>query len=440
MPADDTIAAIATAAGRAAIGVVRVSGPAVPQIATGVLGALPAPRHAQLADFRGRHGEALDRGIALYFPAPGSYTGEDVLELQGHGGPVVLSLLLARCLELGARPAQPGEFTRRALLHDKLDLMQAEAVADLIEAASDGAARSAARSLSGQFSTAVVALQQKLTEARALLEASFDFSEDEIAALTQTALAEKLAALSIAFEQILAAARSGKLLRDGLEVALVGPPNVGKSSVMNALAREPVAIVTAIPGTTRDLVRTTIVVSGVPVHLTDTAGLRETDDPVESIGIGRAREAAQHADLVVAIRDVRAEETSFALDRSPKVLHVHNKIDLAHLAPRRVAIAGEEHIWLSATERSGLELLTAALLEQAGGAPAADGTFSARQRHLDGLRRSQDRVRTAAAVLHTPEFAAEELRLAQQDLSVLTGEQLSDDLLGEIFSRFCIGK
>ena len=442
MGADDTIAAIATPAGRGAIGVVRVSGPAVPAIAAGIVGSELPPRSAHLTDFRDAAGAALDRGIALYFPAPGSYTGEHVLELQGHGGPVILSLVLERCIELGARLAEPGEFTRRAYLNGKLDLAQAEAVADLIDAATTRAARGALRSLAGELSERVAALQQELTDVRVLFEASFDFPEEELDVLTEAGAARRLGGLRQEFARTLQAARQGSLLRDGITVALSGPPNVGKSSIINKLSGEEIAIVTPIAGTTRDLLRATIALEGFPVHLIDTAGLRTTDDPVEIIGVERARAAARQADLVLHISDSGSDPTNSMqrLEGEARVIHVHNKIDLVSIPAHAETIAGEEHVWISAKSGSGIELLAQAMVRAAGAEVLAEGTFSARQRHIDALRTAAQHVEQAVAAVDTPEFAAEELRLAQAALSRITGEQVADDLLGEIFSRFCIGK
>jgi len=443
MVADDTIAAIATPAGRGAIGVVRVSGSAVRSIAHGIAGGVPGPRVAQLAVFRDAEGAAIDQGLALFFPGPASYTGEDVLELQGHGGPVVLSMVLDRCLALGARLAEPGEFTRRAFLNDKLDLAQAEAVADLIDAATERAARSAARSLGGALSNAVAALQQGLTDIRVLFEASFDFPEEEVDVLTETGAVQRLGALRDQFAATLRAAGQGSLLREGVRVALVGPPNVGKSSLINSLSGEDVAIVTAVPGTTRDLLRASIALQGIPVHLVDTAGIRTTHDPVEVIGVERARAAAQEADVVLRITDcTRADavqqEEAAAVDAT--VIHVHNKIDLAGIAPKAETRHGETHVWISARQGDGIDLLKDAIVSAAGAEPMTEGVFLARQRHLEALRTALEHVERAAATVETPEFAAEELRLAQLALSRITGEHAADDLLGEIFARFCIGK
>jgi tRNA modification GTPase len=391
-----------------------------------------------LAEFRDGTGAALDRGIALYFSAPASYTGEDVLELQGHGGPVVLSLVLQRCVELGARLAEPGEFTRRAFLNDKVDLARAEAVADLIDAATARAARSAVRSLVGELSERVAALQQKLTDMRVLFEASFDFPEEELDVLAESAALQRLAALRQEFTSTLRSAQQGSLLRDGMTVALSGPPNVGKSSIINRLSGEDVAIVTPVPGTTRDLLRATIALEGIPVHLVDTAGLRPTSDPVESIGVERARAAMRQADLVLRISDGSSDATE--LESDARVLHVHNKIDLSGVPAHAKTLAGEEHVWISAKLGCGLDLLRQAIVQAAGAETLAEGTFMARHRHIEALRTAALHVEQAEARLEASEFAAEELRLAQVALSRITGEQAADDLLGEIFSRFCIGK
>jgi tRNA modification GTPase len=442
MGADDTIAAIATPAGRGAIGVVRVSGPAVPAIAAGIVGSALLPRTAHLAEFRDGAGAPLDRGIALFFPGPASYTGEDVLELQGHGGPVVLSLVLERCLELGARLAEPGEFTRRAFLNDKLDLAQAEAVADLIDAATTRAARSAMRSLSGELSGRMSALQQKLTDVRVLFEASFDFPDEELDVLTVTGAARRLAELDSEFDRTVHAARQGSVLRDGLTVTLVGPTNVGKSSLINRLAGDEVAIVTPLPGTTRDLVRTVVDLEGIPVHFVDTAGLRSTDDPVERIGVERAEAAAAQADIVLRISDCAVGEppAKGAASQGVRTIQVHNKIDLVGASARAETIAGEEHVWISAKFGKGIGLLKAAIVRAAGAEALTEGVLSARQRHIEALRKAATHVAEARRRVAAPEFAAEELRLAQSALSELAGEYAADDLLGEIFSRFCIGK
>ena len=442
----DTIAAIATAQGQAGVGVVRVSGARLESFAAQLLGRLPEPRHAMRATFGDASGAAIDDGIALYFPAPHSYTAEDVLELQGHGGPVVLQMLLRRCFELGARLAEPGEFTRRAFLNDKLDLAQAEAVADLIEAATETAARCAVRSLQGEFSAAIRNLVDQLIELRALVEATLDFPEEEIDPLERADARGRLERLRTALADTLERAKQGSLLRTGLHVVLAGQPNVGKSSLLNRLAGADLAIVTAIPGTTRDAVREAIQIEGVPLHLVDTAGLRETADEVERLGIARTWSEIERADLLVLIVDARAGVT--AADeaivarlpaRLPRVV-VHNKSDLSGDAPRVGAHREATTVHLSAKTGAGVELLQAHLLERAGWRPAEESPFIARERHLVCLRRAAEHLEAAAQQASAAELLAEELRLAQDQLNAITGEFTADDLLGQIFSRFCIGK
>lgn len=419
----------------------RVSGTDVAPLATAVLGRVPAPRHATFARFLDAEGSTLDEGIALLFAAPHSFTGEAVLELQGHGGPVVLNLILQRCIELGARLAGPGEFTRRAYLNGKLDLAQAEAVADLIDAASTEAARSAVRSLSGAFSARIHELLEALTRLRMLVEATLDFPEEEIDFLKQADAFGRLDRIEAALAGVRAQARQGALLREGLTVVLIGQPNVGKSSLLNQLAGFEAAIVTEIAGTTRDTVREAIQIQGVPLHIIDTAGLRETDDAVEKIGIARTWAALDNADvallLVDAAHGVGADERAI-LARLPAVarLTVHNKIDAMHEEPR---VSGDE-IWLSAKTGAGVELLREKLLAAAGWQAAGEGVFMARARHLDALGRAATRVAAARETLSQLELFAEELRLAQAALAEITGEFTADDLLGEIFSKFCIGK
>ena len=441
VPPPETIAAIATAPGRGGVGVVRVSGADVSPFAQALLGRLPAPRHATYTRFLAGDGSALDEGIALYFAAPHSFTGEDVLELQGHGGPVVLGLLLARCLELGARLAEPGEFTRRAYLNGKLDLAQAEAVADLIDAASSEAARSAVRSLTGAFSARIAELVDALTRLRMLVEATLDFPEEEIDFLRDADAYGRLDAIDAALESVRTQARQGALMREGLTVVLIGQPNVGKSSLLNQLAGFEAAIVTEIAGTTRDTVREAIQIRGVPLHVVDTAGLRETDDPVERLGIARTWEAVARADvallLVDAAHGIGADEAAI-IARLPQVarITVHNKIDAAGEHARA---AGDE-IWLSAKTGAGVDLLRERLLEAAGWQPAGEGAFMARARHLAALDRARGHLAAAREHAARLELLAEELRLAQEALAEITGEFTADDLLGEIFTRFCIGK
>jgi tRNA modification GTPase len=446
LSATDAIAAIATAPGRAGIGVVRVSGPRLEQFATGLLGRSPLPRRATRATFRDAAGAAIDDGLALYFPAPHSYTGEDVLELHGHGGPVVLQMVLRRCFELGARLAEPGEFTRRAFLNDKLDLAQAEAVADVIEAATETAARCAVRSLQGEFSRAVHALVDALIELRALVEATLDFPEEEVDPLDRADARGRLERLRAALASTLDRAQQGSLLRTGLHVVIAGQPNVGKSSLLNRLAGEELAIVTPIPGTTRDTIRQAIQVEGVPLHLVDTAGLREATDEVERIGVARTWNEIERADVLLLIVDAAAgvasaDEAIVARlpARLPRVV-VHNKIDLTGGAPRVVAEGGATAVHLSAKTGAGVDLLRAHLLERAGWHPAEESPFIARERHLVCLRRAAERLDAASSQASASELLAEELRLAQGELNAITGEFTADDLLGEIFARFCIGK
>ena len=440
----DTIAAVATPAGRGGIGVVRVSGPQAARIAAAIVGEVPAARHARFADFRAADGGLLDQGLAIFFPRPHSYTGEDVLELQGHGGPIVMRQLLRRCLELGARAARPGEFTQRAFLNERLDLAQAESVADLIDASSEQAARSAARSLAGEFSARIHELVARLTQLRAHVEACIDFPEEEIDPADREARRQGIAGLLHATRAVLQEAKQGAVLREGLTVVLAGPPNVGKSSLLNRLAGEEVAIVTPIAGTPRDYVRATIALEGVPIHLIDTAGLREATDEVERIGVERAWSAVRGAGAVLLIE---SERDGMALDsalreRMPQgvpVARVVNKIDLGGGVPARTDEAGGSIVRLSAKTGAGIELLRAWLLEVAGWQPHGDGIFMARERHLTALRQAQGHLETALAQ-QALELQAEELRLAQRALGDITGVVSADQLLGEIFSRFCIGK
>lgn len=442
----DTIAAIATAPGRAGIGVVRVSGPAVRNIAAAILGRTLQARAATLCDFLEAESGILDRGIAIFYPAPHSYTGEDVLELQGHGGLAVLRLVLRRCLHLGARPAQPGEFTQRAFLNDKLDLAQAESVADLIDASSEAAARGAMRSLAGEFSGRVGQLNGALIELRTLVEATLDFPEEEIDFLERTGVVEKLGHLRERVTTLLAEAEQGRILRDGAKVVLIGEPNVGKSSLLNRLAEEEVAIVTEIPGTTRDPLRYELAIEGVPVHVIDTAGLRDATDAVEKIGIQRAWREIHQADLALLIVDATVGITDAALGilselpDSLKKIIVFNKIDILRRAPAEVQTMSGIEIWLSAKTGDGLDLLRTALLRCIGWQPTEEGTFSARERHLRALREAEASLNRAANEPSSLELMAEELRLAQQAFANITGKFSADDLLGEIFSRFCIGK
>jgi len=446
MNRNDTIAAIATAPGRAGIGIVRISGPALPKLIAGLLERPPPPRHAVLADFLDAGGAVMDCGIALYFPAPRSYTGEDMLELQGHGGTVVLQLLLRRCLELGARLAEPGEFTKRAYLNDKLDLAQAESVADLIDASTTEAARCAVRSLQGAFSERIAVLARALVELRTVVEATLDFPEEDVEFLRRADVEGRLAAVRTELGAVQEASRQGSLLREGMHVVLAGQPNVGKSSLLNRLAGEELAIVTEIPGTTRDAVRQSINVGGVPAHIIDTAGLRDSSDPVEKLGIARTWTAIERADLMLlVINATRGEsrEDHDILARLPGKLpciKVMNKIDLIGHAPAQERSGGAKVVWLSAKTGEGVELLREALLDTVGWHGSGEGLFMARERHLQALATAQAHLEQAAQLMRQLELFAEELRLAQEALGAITGEYTADDLLGEIFSRFCIGK
>ncbi|MEX3639174.1 tRNA uridine-5-carboxymethylaminomethyl(34) synthesis GTPase MnmE [Paraburkholderia sp. BR14320] len=458
----DPIVAIATAPGRGGIGVVRISfgraGAAAAQpLMQALTGQMLEARHASYVPFLDASGNPLDRGIALYFPAPHSYTGEHVLELQGHGGPVVLQLVLQRCIDagraFGLRLAEPGEFTRRAFLNDKLDLAQAEAVADLIEASTEAAARSAGRSLDGAFSRDIHALVEEVITLRMLVEATLDFPEEEIDFLEAADARGKLARIRERLAHVLSEARQGALLREGLSVVLAGQPNVGKSSLLNALAGAELAIVTPIAGTTRDKVAQTIQIEGIPLHVIDTAGLRDTEDEVEKIGIERTWGEIERADVVLHLLDARAgmttdDETIAArFPRGVPVVRVLNKTDLTGLAPATQALDADlelSEVRLSAKKGDGVSFLRDELLRIAGWQAGAESVYLARERHLIALRAADEHLATAAA--HAEQNAqaldlfAEELRLAQDQLNSITGEFSSDDLLGVIFSRFCIGK
>lgn len=442
----DTIAAIATAPGSGGIGVVRVSGPACRQVAEAVLGQCPLPRHAAYLSFQDADGSMIDRGIAIYYASPHSYTGEDVLELQAHGGPALMQVLLRRCLELGVRQAEPGEFTRRAYLNDKLDLAQAEAVADVISAATAEAARSAVRSLAGEFSQRIHQLRNRLVDLRMFVEACLDFPEEDIDFISQGSVAAKLDAISDELNAVFAGARQGNLLREGIQIVLVGQPNVGKSSLLNQLAGEELAIVTAVAGTTRDTVKSLIQINGVPLHIVDTAGLRDTDDAVEQQGIARTWRALENAHVALLLVDAShgitdTEKSILARLRKdlPKIW-VHNKIDLTNEGAGKRELAGETHLFISAKTGMGMDILRQELLKIAGWQPGGEGVFMARERHLQALESVNASLVRAGSLLIQPELLAEELRLAQEALNTITGEFTPDDLLGEIFSRFCIGK
>ena len=442
----DFIVAIATAPGRAGVGMLRVSGAGIDGLVAAVLRKSLVPRVATVAAFLDARGVPIDSGIALLFQAPRSYTGEDVLELHGHGGPVVLNLLLKRCIELGCRLAEPGEFTRRAFLNDKIDLAQAEGVADLIDAASAQAARAALRSLDGEFSREIHALRAQLIEFRALIEATLDFPEEEIDFLKRADASGRLQGLAVALADIRRRAAQGARLRSGFSVVLAGRPNVGKSSLLNALAGEEVAIVTAIAGTTRDRIERSIAIDGMPVNVIDTAGLRESADEIEMLGIARTRKAIGAADMVLHLVDTSAGmtpediEVARSLPVAIPMLTIHNKIDAVGSAPR---VSGKE-IFLSAKTGAGLELLRATLKSAAGLDGAGEDVILARERHLSALGAAAGHVDAAMPHLDHDapalELLAEELRLAQESLGGITGEFTADDLLGEIFGRFCIGK
>ena len=443
------IAAIATAPGRGGIGIVRISGAALADLVQRLFGQPLRPRHAHLLPFRAADGEVLDEGIVLFFPGPHSYTGEDVLELQGHGGPAVLRRVLEWCLEAGRdsglRLAQPGEFTQRAFLNGRMDLAQAEAVADLVEASSAAAARGAMASLSGVFSAQVNALANRIVHLRMLVEATLDFPEEEIDFLEKFQARPLLQGLQDDLAALMARTRQGVILREGLHVVLAGQPNVGKSSLLNALAGDDVAIVTPIAGTTRDKVVQQIHIDGVPLHVVDTAGLRDTDDPVERIGIARTWQEIERADVILHLQDatVHGQDTldsgiAARLPAGTPVLQVVNKIDLAAVAPTPGVIE------ISARTGAGLDTLRRALLDIAGWNPGAESPWLARERHLRALRETGEHLALAASHAEQDDrvldLFAEELRLAHERLTSITGEFTSDDLLGEIFSRFCIGK
>lgn len=445
----DTIAALATPAGRGGVGIIRVSGPRAAGIAHQMLGTLPRPRQAVYGPFHDLDGNVIDTGLALYFPQPHSFTGEDVLELQGHGGPVVLDLLLQQTLQLGARLARPGEFSERAFLNDKIDLAQAEAIADLIEAGSEQAARSALQSLQGVFSNWVHATVEALTELRMFVEAAIDFPEEEIDFLADERAGEKLRHLREEIERVMLTAHQGQLLREGMRIVLAGQPNTGKSSLLNALAGRESAIVTEIPGTTRDVLKEEINIDGMPLHIIDTAGLRESADAVEREGIRRTWLEIEQADCVLLLLDDRqgfgaVEQALLArLPQHLPVTRVFNKIDLSG-SPAE--LLEDEHgikVKLSAKTGEGIDLLRDHLKTQVGYQGSTDGVFMARRRHLDALERARVHIENGFQQLqtqHAGELLAEELRLAQQALGEITGEVSSDELLGRIFTSFCIGK
>jgi tRNA modification GTPase len=444
-PEKNIIAGIATAHGRGSVGIIRLSGASLVSLANALLGKPLLPRQANYTVFLDERGETLDQGIALFFPAPHSYTGEDVLELQGHGGTAVLQLVLQRCLELGARLAEPGEFTKRAFLNGKLDLAQAESVADLIEATTSQAVRSAIRSLRGEFSDAIHQLVNELICLRMLVETMLDFPEEGLGTSDIALRDTQLDGLRDKLERIIGLAQQGSLLREGAHIVLVGQPNVGKSSLLNCLSGEEVALVSKTPGTTRDIIRQAIQIGGVPLHVIDTAGLRNSADEVEQMGIARARSAMQKADAVLILLEasqglgIREREISDELPPGIPHIYVFNKIDLLDLAPRIEQKERDCCIYLSAKTGAGLDLLRDKLLELIGWHQEAS-VFMARERHVRALITAQSHLQRALKVTGQAEILAEELRLTQEALNSITGEFTADDLLGEIFSRFCIGK
>jgi len=446
----DTICAIATPAGTGGLGIVRVSGPDVQKITRRLFGHLPTARYATLANITDKAGEIIDSGIVLFFPGPASFTGEDVLELQGHGGHFVLQQVLHRIQELGARIARPGEFSERAFLNDKLDLAQAEAIADLIESGTDAAARAAQRSLQGEFSRRINELQASLTGMRVFVEAAIDFPDEEIDFLAESDVLQRLDDSSQQLMGLLRDARQGRLLRDGIVLAIIGRPNAGKSSLLNALSGQDSAIVTEVPGTTRDVLREQIELNGIPVHLADTAGIRETSDRIEAEGVKRARQALESADIILLVEDVtasREDQDALASELPPEItcIRVVNKIDLetgdAHRMTEQADTAAG--IRISAKTGKGMNRLRARIRDAVGASDHSEGSFSARQRHINALNRAGRHLATGKEQLEknrAGELLAEELRLAQQALGEITGELMPDDLLGEIFSSFCIGK
>jgi len=444
----ETIAAVATPPGFGGVAIIRISGPLVDDIANGLLGRLPSPRVATLAGFRDCNGEAIDQGIALYFPSPGSFTGEDVLELQGHGGPVVVDLLLRRTLELGARPARPGEFSERAFLNGKLDLAQAEAVADLIESTTEVAARLAGRTLQGVLSRRVDNLIQGLVRLRTFIEAAIDFPDDEVDFIGDSQVRADLQGLIFDTRNLMGRVDQGRIVREGLNLVIAGPPNAGKSSLLNALSGTEAAIVTDIPGTTRDLLRQEIQIDGLPLHIIDTAGLRHSRDPIEREGVRRAIQQIEQADRVLWVFDGKSDPEHTAFDQNALPAHVpvtfvRNKIDLTTAKPGNTDTELGSQISLSARTGAGMDALRNHLKSISGFRESGEGEFIARRRHLDALERALKHLITAFQVLEqtaAAELVAEDLRQAQQALGEITGVFTSEDLLGRIFSSFCIGK
>ena len=449
----DIIAAIATPPGQGGIGVIRLSGKNLAGLAQVILGKLPRPRHAQLCDFQDTEHHIIDQGIALYFPAPHSYTGEDVLELQGHGGTAILNLLLEQCLKAGARMAQPGEFTLRAYLNNKIDLIQAEGVADIIAASTTEAVRCAIQSLRGNFSQRIDEMVNALITLRMLIEATLDFPEEEIDSIQIMQIKNDLQALQQRFEDIFAAARQGHILQEGIKIVLVGSPNVGKSSLLNQLAEEDAAIVTDIPGTTRDTIQRNRTINAIPLHIIDTAGLRDTSDLVEQKGIERTLAAIDNADVVIHLIDFSSTQHQDPLNKSgtlgipadKPIIMVFNKIDLLGQDPRIEQTDTTHTVYISAKTGAGIELLRDTILNAIGwkSQPSPEGIYMARQRHLEALTQARSHLQAASGFIdhqYQLELLAEELRLTQTALTSITGRFTPDDLLGEIFSHFCIGK
>lgn len=443
----DTIAAPATASGRGGVGIIRISGPKTRLIAQQILGKLPKPRVAEFHYFHGENNIILDQGLALFFPTPNSFTGEDVLELHAHGGPVLMDLLLKTIINLGARLAKPGEFSERAFLNDKIDLTQAEAIADLIDAASEQAVRCAVRSLQGEFSERIETIVKDLIKLRMYVEAAIDFPEEEIDFLSDSHIHQGLTNIISNLEKLLNAAEQGAALREGLNLVIAGPPNAGKSSLLNALSGRESAIVTDIPGTTRDVLREQILIDGMPIHIIDTAGLRQSEDVIEQEGIRRAHQEIDRADQILLVIDKQKPEIlkDFLLQFShhKKLTVIYNKIDLTNESAEIIHENNITFVKLSAKQQQGLDLLRQHLKQIAGIHHVGEGSFLARRRHLMALQRALESVKLGHQQLKNTragELLAEDLRQAQQALGEITGEFTSDDLLGEIFSSFCIGK
>ncbi len=441
----DTIAAIATPPGNGGVGIIRISGALVPEIAKNLINKVLTPRQAIYSSFNDDDGSIIDSGISLYFPAPASYTGEDILELQGHGGSVVLDMLLRRVLALGARLANPGEFTERAFLNNKLDLAQAEAVADLIESSTEQSVRSAQKSMQGVFSVQINELVEELTELRIYVEAAIDFVDEEIDFLTDGVVEKRIVNLQQRIAQIQKTAQQGRLLRDGMTVVLAGKPNAGKSSLLNALAGHDAAIVTDIAGTTRDVLKERIQLDGMPLHIIDTAGLRESNNAIEQEGIRRAHQEIKNADKILLLIDARDPEIESILSTLPSgnITRIYNKIDLLGQEPEIKQTESGTQIYLSIKTGSGMDLLKQHLKQSVGFNEATDNVFIARRRHIEALNKGHEFVESSLNQLtgsRAGELVAEDLRQAQMSLAEITGTVSSDDLLGKIFSSFCIGK